>query len=48
MGDEGISLGCVTLINKSDFKLVRSKLLNQAPKEVGLQGAKAYGTLHVV
>lgn len=48
MGDEGISLGCVTLVNKSDFKIVRAKLLAQPPKEVGAQGAKAYGTLHIV
>lgn len=48
MGEEGISLGCVTLLNKSDFKIVRTKLLAQNPREVGTQGARAYGTLHIV
>ncbi len=48
IGDEGISLGCVTLINKSDFKIVRTTLLAQPPKLVGKHGAKAYGILNVV
>ncbi|NJM32216.1 MAG: DUF2778 domain-containing protein [Limnobacter sp.] len=47
MGEEGVSLGCVTLINRSDFDLVSSKLRDQKPLPVGDGGHLAYAILTV-
>lgn len=48
VGDEGISLGCITVINRSDLKLLRTKILSHSPKVVGKERVRAYGVLSVI
>lgn len=47
MGDRGISLGCVTVVNSSDYLILRDLIRSQTPAEIGANGLNAYGILRV-
>lgn len=46
LGEEGTSLGCVTVVSHSDFEVIRILIKSQAPKLIG-NDIKAYGILRV-
>ena len=47
MSGDGVSYGCVTVVNRSDFNIIYALLKKQPPVEVGNSDHKAYGILRV-
>lgn len=43
----GVSLGCITLTNKSQFDFLRAKLLNQEPMNIPSTSIRTYGIILV-
>lgn len=43
----GVSLGCITLTNKSQFDFLRAKLLNQEPMNIPSSSIRTYGIILV-
>jgi hypothetical protein len=48
IGGGGLSLGCITLQNYSDFQAVRRALLHTTTIPVGNSGLRAYGWIEVI
>lgn len=48
IGGGGISQGCITLQNYSDFQNVRRALLHTVPVPAGNSGLLAYGRIEVI
>ena len=48
IGGDGVSLGCITLQNRSDFQTVRRALLHTNTVPVRDTGLRAYGTIEVI
>lgn len=46
-GDGGISLGCITVISSSDYKIIHQILKSQPPVVVTANGLKAYAIVTV-